>query len=343
MTTVLKHFANETVKTVSPGKEAQAAWREALPSLATQYPFVLHGVLAVACLHVSITPGMESEKDIYQDIAATQMNLGMAQYHIEVQKVTTTNAEALFAFSVMVTTFVLFTTAAECRKTLASFDGTETSTEQRTETISTMANLICRTFRSMRGVLVILVPCYHHIRSGKLEAMLERDWWPAPIVVTAEDIDTDKRLRQLEMMWCHPGKTYEYSFDALRCALKDLRENFAVVSRLAEVKFPGDGPNEHTFDWTAVLHWPIQLSLDYISLLDQRRMEAWVLMAHYAMLPARATSNPWLDGFATNIVTTAALVIGEENWEWIAWPATVLTVDLERLRIVDTISQDSDI
>lgn len=62
-------------------------------------------------------------------------------------------------------------------------------------------------------------------------------------------------------------------------------------------------------------------------------MEAWVLMAHYAMLPAKATSNPWLDGFATNIVSTTALVIGEEHWEWIAWPAAVLEVDLERLRL----------
>jgi hypothetical protein len=80
------------------------------------------------------------------------------------------------------------------------------------------------------------------------------------------------------------------------------------------------------------MHWPVQLSLAFLELLEQRRMEAWVLVAHYAMLPAKATDNPWLDGFATNIVTAAALVIGEEEWEWIGWPATVLHVDLEALR-----------
>jgi hypothetical protein len=61
-------------------------------------------------------------------------------------------------------------------------------------------------------------------------------------------------------------------------------------------------------------------------------MEAWVLIAHYAMLPTKATDNPWLDGFATNIVITAALVIGEEEWEWIAWPAAALHVNLDALR-----------
>lgn len=239
MKIVLNHFATETIRTISPGKAAQVAWREALPTLATQYSFVLHGIVAVGCLHLSSSSGMESERDGYQDIAASQMNLGMAEYHTEVQKVTTTNAEALFAFSAVVTTFVLFTTAAECKKALEPVGRPDLSIEQHDEIVSTMAQLVCRTFRSMRGVLVILVPCYHHIRIGKLQPMLERDWWPAPIVSTPEDIDVDKKLRLLEIMWSQPGKTYEYSFDALRSALKDLRENFAVVSRLADTPFPG--------------------------------------------------------------------------------------------------------
>jgi hypothetical protein len=354
MKTVLTHFANKTVPTVSPGKAAQAAWREALPSLATRYPFVLNGILAVGCLHLSTLARVESEKDRYQDVAATYMNLGMSEYHTEVQTVTTANAEALFAFSTMVTTFVLFTTATECKETVNALKNPEATTVQREDIISTMSQLICRTFRSIRGVLVILVPCYHHIRSGVLEPILERDWWPAPIVVAAEDIEVDKKLRRLELMWSQLGKTYEYSFDALRSALKDLRENFAVVARLKDCRFPGgmldscitpfkaitdairrrrpDGPDDHTFDWTAVLHWPVQLSLEFITLLERGRVEAWVLMAHYAMLPAKAIDNLWLDGFAMNIVVTAALVIGEEEWEWIAWPATALHVDLDALR-----------
>lgn len=81
------------------------------------------------------------------------------------------------------------------------------------------------------------------------------------------------------------------------------------------------------------MHWPVQLSLDFISLLEQQRLEAWVLLAHYALLPAKATDNPWLDGFAINTITAAALVIGEEQWEWIAWPATELHIDLAALRM----------
>lgn len=100
MKAVLDHFAIHTILTISPGKAAQRAWRELLPSLATDYHFVLNGILAVGCLHLSTAASMETERDTYQDMAATQMNIGMAQYQSEVQTVTTTNAEALFVSTV---------------------------------------------------------------------------------------------------------------------------------------------------------------------------------------------------------------------------------------------------
>jgi hypothetical protein len=336
MKTVLSHFAIYTVPALTPGKVSHAAWREFLPPLATDHHFVLNGILAVGCLHYSELPSVVAEKEEFQDAAAKQMNIGMSKYREEVQNITISNAEALFAFSTMMTTFVLSTAGAECRSAIERIKVINTSVEHREETISTLVHSVCRMFRSIRGVLVILVPCYNHIRSGKLESILERDWWPAPIPVTAEEKEQDHRLRRLETMWSQPGKKYEYTFDTFRSALKDLRESFALVSRLRACTFPGDGLEEQTFDWTAVLHWPVQLTLEFVSLLDQWRMEAWVLMAHYALLPAKATINPWLNGFATNIVTTCALVMAEEDWHWIAWPAAELGIDLDSLRATST-------
>jgi hypothetical protein len=332
MKIVLNHFAAHTVPTLTPGTASHAAWREAIPQLAAHHRYVLNGILAVGCLHFSTLASVAAERDDYQDIAAKQMNFGMSQYRTEVQNITTSNAEALFAFSTMITTFVLSTAGAECKAAINLLKVTDASVEHREENVSTLVHSVCRTIRSIRGVLVILVPCYNHIRGGKLRPVLDRDWWPAPIPVTAEAIEQDQKLRHLETIWSQPGKTYEYAFDTFRSALKDLRESFALISRLRTCTFPGDGPDEATFDWGSALHWPVQLTLEFISLLEHRRMEAWVLMAHFALLPAKATTNPWLDGFATNIFTTAALVMDEEDWEWIAWPASVLGVDLDSLR-----------
>jgi hypothetical protein len=331
MRLILNHFANRTVKTFSPGRAAVVAWLEAIPLLAKDHRFVLNGLLAVGSLHLSKLTNVTPERDSYQDIAATQMNVGMAEYRTEVQNVTTNNAEALFAYSTAITTFVLGTADTECRNALNSLDLGKQSDKQHEEPTEVLVQAICRTFRAIRGVLVILVPCYHHIRSGRFEPVVERDWWPPPIPITAEELEHDQKLRNLEKMWSQPGKTYEYCFDSLRHALKNLRETSALVSRLATCTFPGDTTDEATFDWTAIIGWPTGLPLEFLSLLEQRRMEAWVIMAHYALLPAKVKINPWLDGFATNIFMTSALVIGKENSHWISWPATVLEIDLKTL------------
>jgi hypothetical protein len=333
MKIVLNHFAAQTIKTFSPGTAADEAWRQALPALITHHRYVLNGVLAVGCLHLATLTKDASQKEDYQDIAATQMNHGMIEYRSEVQNVATGNAEALFAFSTTITTFILCTAGTECRVALESLKETQISKEQHQRIVSSTTESICRIFRAIRGCLVILVPCYHHIRSGILGPVVERDWWPAHIPITTEELDQDQKLRRLETMWSQPGKAYEYSFDCLRRALKSLRETFALISRLATCVFPGDDPSEKTFDWAAIMQWPTDLPLEFLSLLEQRRMEAWVLMAHYALLLARVTIkiNPWLDGLAVSMFKTSALVIGQENWDWISWPAAILGIDMEWL------------
>jgi hypothetical protein len=336
MKVILNHFASNTVRTFSPGTSSDAAWREALPLLATHHIYVLNGILAVGSLHLSMLTWNDSERDEYQDIAATQMNIGMVQYRTEVQNITTDNAEALFAYSTTITTFVLGTACTECRIALESLRRAEKSEKLCKEITSLLVTAICRIFRAIRGVLVILVPCYHHIRSGKLEPILERDWWPPPVPVTVEEREQDQRLRNLEKMWAQPGTTYEYCFDTLRRALKNLRESFALVSRLATSPFQSDEPKDETFDWTSIMGWPTELPLEFLSLLEQQRMEAWVLMAHFALLPAKVKLNPWLDGLATNIFMTSALVIGEDNWDWIAWPAAVLNINLKDVPTSDS-------
>jgi hypothetical protein len=136
MKTVLNHFAIYTVPTLTPGKVSHAAWREILPLLATDHHFVLNGILAVGCLHSSELPIMAADKGNLQGAAAKQMNIGMSQYRTEVQNITTSNAEALFAFSTMIATSVLSTAGAECRSAIERIRATITPVEHHEKTIS---------------------------------------------------------------------------------------------------------------------------------------------------------------------------------------------------------------
>ncbi|KAF2845665.1 hypothetical protein T440DRAFT_258828 [Plenodomus tracheiphilus IPT5] len=332
MAKILQYFAETTIPTLTSRAEAQAAWRSALPNLATRYNFVTHGMLATAALHLTCLDPDEEDLETYGTIAAIQLNIGMVHYRSEVQDVTTANAEALFAFSTMVTMFVLRTAGDECRATLDLMTSPASPRTHSSTSISDLTHTVCRIFRSLRGVLVILVPCWEQIQGGLLQSVVRRDWWPQPIPVTLMEIENDEKLRKLEKLWSHPGKSYEYSSDTLRYALKGLREAFALVSRLIDLAHCESASEPTSFDWTSIIHWPVALPLEFLTLLEQRQVEAWVLVAHYAILPGKITDIWWLKGWAVQFIAIAALVIGENNWEWIAWPAAAVGFDLDSLR-----------
>jgi hypothetical protein len=338
---ILKHFAVNTIPTFSSGIESQVAWRAVLPILAGKYRFVTHGMLAVASLHLAYLAGTEHERSVYQDIAAAQMNEGTHGYRSEVKEVTIENAEALFAFSTTMTVFVLSTATAECELVLKGIRTGDKVPDQQAVSTSSLVQLICRIFHSIRGALVILVPCWSHLCRGTLRPIVERSWWPVASPMTPGELCDHQRLHHLETMWSRPGRAYEYSFDTLRFALRILCDSFVLVSRLESLAQPCEEAGGQPFDWTSALHWPTQITREFLALLEDECMEAWVLVAHFAMLPAKIEGIVWLDGFATNTIKSAALVIGEENWNWLAWPAGAARVDLESVRGLSTIRQSN--
>jgi hypothetical protein len=105
-----------------------------------------------------------------------------------------------------------------------------------------------------------------------------------------------------------------------------------LVWKLVDEAPPGSHASGPTFDWTAVFHFAVQCSLEFAALLEEQCVEAWILMGHYALLGAEVKGLWWFDGSAESCLATAALVIGTNNWEWIAYPATKIGLDLDSLR-----------
>lgn len=170
----------DTIPSFSAGAACQAAWRQSLPGLAVRNGFVTRGMLATALVHLAyLATTTEETRESYQKMAAAQMNAAMDQYRLEVQNVSNENADALFAFASMLTILVLSTSANECFLTLKAPSTDENPCDYKAKLTSSMVHTICRVFRSIRGVLVILIPCWNHLQSGPLQPIVRRDWWPA--------------------------------------------------------------------------------------------------------------------------------------------------------------------
>lgn len=312
------------------GTTNQQAWCTAIPDLALRHDFVVHGVLAITALHLSMTANSVEGKEGYLNMVAAELNIGLMRYVNELQRVTSENTEALFAFSTAISLYSTCYSRGACQDLLRSVHANLDTSPLKT--VSATVQIFCRAMRTLRGAQVILVPGWSKLQSGRLGYVVQRPSWEAATPVTEAHAEDYRRLRNLELMWSNPNRAYEDHFDILRQAWQGLCGCFTLVWSLidnAPLNHSASGPS---FDWTSIFHFPVQCSLSFVNLLEQHCVEAWVLMAHYAVLHAKVGGLWWLDGSAANIMGTAALVIGTNNWEWIAWPAAQTGYDLEGLR-----------
>jgi len=257
------------------------------------------------------------------------MNAGLLHYRTALQHITKDNAEAVFAFSIVTKVFMLSNARDDTAALLQLLQHTNIAERQRQKAINELAYITARALRTMRGVMVVLVPFWFSFLKGPLGPTLNRDWWPSPVASTPEAIQEDRKLKDLEQLWMRPSRKYEYYFDHLAAALKHLRECFALVSQLiAHAENTGS-----MFDWSSVVVWLTQSKQEFIALLESQRPEAWVIMAHFAILPSRIKRTIWwLGDFGPDVIVTAALVLGEAKWELIEWPVTAIGVDLNIYR-----------
>jgi hypothetical protein len=333
---VLHHFVTTTSGTLSVGATGRSTWATALPQVAKSHPFVLDGIIAVTSLHLSRCLGFESERRINFNIANDRLSKGLIHYRTGLRHVTEGNAEALFIFSIVITAWTLLTIGEDNKALLESTNAKSGLSNWHQDNTSKLLFATIQMLSCIRGVLIIIIPYWYRLETGPLEPMLNRNWWPQRVPVSPKAIEEDLKLRELEKMWMRPEKSYEYYFDTLASSLKELRECFALVNELTvRNQRPGARKNEEILtDWSATLVWAVHLSPTFTKLLEQRIPEAWVLLAHFAMLPARVNEIVWLESFPSTMVSTAALILGEDKWHLIDWPLRAFGINLDGLRPV---------
>ncbi|KAF3033329.1 hypothetical protein E8E11_000716 [Didymella keratinophila] len=318
--------------TMGFGPDLQQAWCTAIPNVALKHSFVVHGVLALAALHVSTSVESQEMKKGYQNLVALELTAGLKSYMVEVRQVTSDNVEALFAFSTFISVFNTYQANTRVQQLALSkrMNAAELASPQTVASAAVQSAL--QWLRTLRGAQVILVPGWSTLQSGPLRPVITRESWSVAIPISDEHRADERRLKILESMWSSPRRQYQDYFGTLRQAWQELYRSFALVWKLVDEAPPGSHASGPTFDWTAVFHFAVQCSLEFAALLEEQCVEAWILMGHYALLGAEVEGLWWFDGSAESCLATAALVIGTNNWEWIAYPAAKIGLDLEVLR-----------
>lgn len=123
--------------------------------------------------------------------------------------------------------------------------------------------------------------------------------------------------------------TYDW-FEALSKRLADA--DLSVTSyqtlletlRLLKDRYNSLNPDDLHDTWTAVQDWLISVPTSYILLLNQRRPEALVILAHFAVLIHHAADHWFIGDMGRRLVHLINDHLGAFYVDWLEWPNQML-------------------
>ncbi|KAH0361376.1 hypothetical protein KCU65_g8782, partial [Aureobasidium melanogenum] len=321
---LLHHFVTHTAKTLADQTEHQNIWQTAVVKVAFKQKFLMHGILAVAGLHVSVT--RQSEEDDLSVLAANHQDLALQGFRSALANFNSENCEALFASSILVVCYII------------ASSGTRFNPNLTTESIfnEVLLNAVVDWIRLFRGT-------DHIARRGKMwleESPLAPLLIEAPFFQITEPVDEksakeDAYLVSLQHLW-HPGSpsTIE-GISSEEAALYDealhyLREAYGRMSRATApqntctwcYKKSADTENAHQCisPIVAGLYWFVQVPAEFFEMVEQHKTVALVLLVHQAVLIKRIGNIWWNRTPAIKVASSIYQTVPPEYHAWLEWP-----------------------
>ncbi|KAL4746907.1 hypothetical protein BDW72DRAFT_206959 [Aspergillus terricola var. indicus] len=323
-------------------RRIKSIWREALPELADSFPFIGHGLLSVAYIHMaSLSP--TSSRSLLAE-SAFHVNQALPQYLEIIKNINEDNAAALFGFAMFIIVITIENVSEECG---ALLQVARNVPSKRPETIKKLAMHAARVVHGQQGIFSIFSKYQRWISNSPMYPAVQRHGVPmlrepATSWVSMED----GRLSRLGHLWEGTPAVPAAESQTLSAALNSLRVTFAMVTQLT-VPAPVQADHEdycrfesaavelegihrrlsagRLDDAPSVFTWFILISRDFDRMMEEGNIYAMVVLAHYAILLDRACSGLWwIHQLPHRYVAMAELVLGEERKEWIEWPLAVV-------------------
>ena len=290
---LLHHFTTETCFTLSDRPESHQLWRIVAIQVAFQHDFLMRGILAISALHLShLRPELH---DRYLQIAVQQQDSALASFRSLMSNMDESNCDAFFALSSLVVVYGF--ESPKNSDSLGMFSGKD-------------ADEWLPLIRGVNTVLQTLWPC---IKNGRLSSLLH-DHKQEPPKKQLPDVLVNQ-LANLENL-CENASDGPAAVDAYRLALANLRACFSRMNN----KQPYECEVSITF------LWPVIIPQEFLTLLNLRRPEALIILAHYCIILHHLDNYWWMKGWARHIVENIDREIPDDWRYWIQLPKSAITV-----------------
>lgn len=224
----------------------------------------------------------------------------MQCFHNALNRVDPSNCVALFAFSCVIVALTFATPKTTSPETPDS-PGTGLQKE------------VFDWFHMVRGCNSVVQTQWQTLSKSFLAPLLKKGM--VHETAAADDVrDTEKVTELLRLCSLESVAQDRAVANAYALAIHELLNSYTQVSILINRKQ----------DFVPVIFvWPIAIPQAYLSLLDEQRPEALVILAYYAALLKRVDTQWYMRGWALYLVRLVESALGDEWAEWLEWPKSV--------------------
>ncbi|PVH79100.1 hypothetical protein DL98DRAFT_516313 [Cadophora sp. DSE1049] len=287
-------YAVWTSQSFSNVPAGRHVWQSVVPQIAFSHDFLLHGLLALAALHLShVSP---ERKDDLLAIASTHHAVALPIFRDAVQGLSSQNHHACAAFGTLLTVYEWAATKHTSNLFFATMPHpAEASTIEWVQLLRGSGRIISCYYEELgRGPLAPIVRWNH---ADELKA----ETHPAEPV----------RFAALEKLWeLDRLSVTTAEAEALKEALRWLRIIYTFMTT----------PNDNIDAAAAALSWPVRVPELYLMMARERQPAALVLLSHFCLLLNRVEDFWWIHGVSRRLLQEIHQTIGSEWEPWIAWP-----------------------
>jgi hypothetical protein len=234
--------------------------------MALHHPYMMHGILSVAALHLAHLHTGTSEKHLIT--AARHHNIALRGFQGTLGNVNDQNSDALFACSNLNVIYVLRISVEHCSNSRPNSDSTDRISQA----------LGAEWIPMLRGVEAVLSSVYQRVSVGPLRAILDTGNWDA-IDPDASSSVEQTHLREVCEIWSGAGADPVYDR-----ALYFLRKCCVYVRQFNGPRREISGPEVNPRIWSGYLFWYHYAPDEYFLRLQQRQPVALILFALFGVV-----------------------------------------------------------
>ena len=302
---LLHFYTSATALTMSSLPRRQLVWQNVIPKLAFPQPFLLHGLMALAALHLARLDS--SRREMLYAEASVHHDTALAVFRTVMQHITPQNCDACFAFSSVLITYAW--ASPNSSSNLFFVDNSSPTNDDGT----------VEWVRLLRGSCTVLLAASEWLKEGPLRPLLTL-YEGSPVLEPHYDKPSSVLVPEVREKFAALKKIMEpiencpeldtESIESLKDALIEMEEGYAMLC----------ANDERVCADAVVFSWPIRVSEHYITMVAQRVPQALVVLAHYCLLLNKIDGFFWTDGMSRHLLHTIVQILGK-NWEsWISWP-----------------------